>query len=203
MKSISARMMSVKAGVDFDDQGESINNVEKVLKNFDIQLRDSALSFRDLDDVLADAAKKYNELGEAGDTVAQGQITTALAGLRQANYLAALFQNWDQVTKAQNIAADSAGATAERYNIYLESIEASSNKFKTTWQEMWSKSISGDTVKGFIDFGTTILELINNLGGLPPVLNTILGLLIAINATNIVDNIQIAISKLPSLHLIG
>lgn len=80
VKSIAARMLSVKAGVNFDEQGESLNNVEKVLKKYDIALRDSTDSFRDLDDVLADAAKKYNELGAAGKTAAQGQITSALAG---------------------------------------------------------------------------------------------------------------------------
>jgi hypothetical protein len=33
---------------------------------------------------LDDAAKKYRELGKAGDTVSQAQITTALAGKMKA-----------------------------------------------------------------------------------------------------------------------
>ncbi len=73
-------MMSVKAGMDVDAEGEKINNVETVLNKYGVMLRDSNQTFRSMSDVLADAAKKYKELGKAGNTVAQSQITTAIAG---------------------------------------------------------------------------------------------------------------------------
>ncbi len=168
MKSILARMVQVKAGADFDEEGESINNVEKVLLKYGITLRDTNNSFRDMSDVLSDAAEKYNELGVANNTVAQGQITSALAGLRQANYLAALFQNWDKVTQAQGIATNSAGLAAERYEIYLQSLEAASNNLKSSWEKLWMESISEEAISNIINGLSKILDFISGTGGLIP-----------------------------------
>ena len=59
----------------------SIDNFDPTIySENDIKLRDSLGTFRNMTDVLSDAAKKYQELGAAGDTVAQAQITTAIGG---------------------------------------------------------------------------------------------------------------------------
>lgn len=84
-KTIFARMEQVKAGADlFTDattgETEAINNVEKVLLKEGIALRDNNLQFRDMSDVLADVAKKYQELGAQGRDVEQAQILGAIAG---------------------------------------------------------------------------------------------------------------------------
>jgi len=50
MKTIFARMEQVKAGANIDAEGESINNVEKVLLANGIALRDDVHSFRDMSD---------------------------------------------------------------------------------------------------------------------------------------------------------
>lgn len=80
MKTIFARMEQVKAGAKIDDEGEAINNVEKVLLKNGIALRDNANQFRDMSDVLQDVAVRYKELGLSGNTVAQQQIVGAIAG---------------------------------------------------------------------------------------------------------------------------
>jgi TP901 family phage tail tape measure protein len=80
MKTIFARMEQVKAGAKIDEEGEAINNVEKVLLKNGIALRDNANQFRDMSDVLQDVAVRYQQLGISGDTVAQQQIVGAIAG---------------------------------------------------------------------------------------------------------------------------
>jgi len=69
------RMQSVKAG-DIDETGMSLNNVEKTLSRIGIDLRDSANSFRPLEDVIADVAKVWGGL----DEVTRSQISNAIAG---------------------------------------------------------------------------------------------------------------------------
>jgi hypothetical protein len=170
-----------------------------VLLKYGITLRDTNNSFRDMSDVLSDAAEKYNELGAANNTVGQGQITTALAGLRQANYLAALFQNWDKVKQAQEVARNSAGMATDRYTIYMQSIEAATNEFKTSWQEMWSATISDKTIKDIINLGTSVLELITKMGGLVPVLESILVIVALIKKEAIIGFIGSAISSVSTL----
>jgi chromosome segregation ATPase len=75
--------------------------------------------------------------------------------VRQANMLAALFDNWGKVTQAQNIAADSMGMAAERYEIYMNSIEAASNRIQTKWEAFWQHSLES----GFMKFLYTIADI--------------------------------------------
>lgn len=75
-KSMISRFQQVKAGVEVDDMGESLNNVEKVLNKFNIQIRTSSGEFRDFQDVLDDVALSWDNF----NSVEQAQIATAMAG---------------------------------------------------------------------------------------------------------------------------
>ena len=184
-KSIFARLEQVKAGATIDEEGQAINNVEKVLIANGIQLRDSLSSFRDMDDVLADVAKKYKELGKAGDTVAQGQILTAVAGTRQINIVSSLFDNWEDVVKAQKDVADSAGIAKDRYEIFMQSIEASANKFKASWEGVWQTTAQSDLIKWFYDAGAAVGNFTSMTGGLIPVITDTIGILIVLNSVKV------------------
>ena len=76
LKTLLTRFTQVKAGAAIDDAGESLNNVEKVLKNVNIAIRDSTDSFRPMGNVINDVALRWNEFTE----VQKAQIATAIAG---------------------------------------------------------------------------------------------------------------------------
>ena len=76
MKTILARMSSVAAGVDVDEFGESLNDVEKVLTKYDISLRDSYGNMRNMEVVLDEVAERWNKLSNTQ----RNQIATAIAG---------------------------------------------------------------------------------------------------------------------------
>ena len=69
-------MQQVKAGVDVDDMGEPLNNVEKVLQKVGISLRDTTGDFRDIGEVINEVGNRWKEF----DNVQQRQIATAMAG---------------------------------------------------------------------------------------------------------------------------
>lgn len=94
-------------------------------------------------------------------------------------------ENYNKVLEAQELQLSATGLAQERYGIYLDSIEAKTNKFTATWEEMWMKTINSDLIRGLIDLGTSVLTFINNLGGLPPILERILFLIIAIKGQEI------------------
>ncbi|MDD4000290.1 MAG: hypothetical protein PHX62_05295 [Bacilli bacterium] len=81
----------------------------------------------------------------------------------------------------------------------MQSIESAVNEFKATWQEMWTKTIMSGDLKGIVNFGTSILDLINKMGGLVPVLEVIIGLMITINAQSLAISIQGLINSIPVL----
>ena len=118
-RTMFVRMQSVKAG-DIDETGMALNNVEKSLSRVGISLRDSANSFRPLEDVISDVAGVWGKL----DEVTKAQISNAIAGQRQAQIFAVLMQNWGDVAKYVAAETNSAGLAQDRYAIYLDNVEA-------------------------------------------------------------------------------
>ena len=53
----------------------------------------------------------------------------------------AILDNWEQVADAQEVAANSAGTSEQKYSIYLNSMQAHINELKTTWSQI--SAISG------------------------------------------------------------
>jgi TP901 family phage tail tape measure protein len=81
LKTILTRFTNVKAGASLDEFGDSLNNVEKVLRTVDIQIRDSTDSFKPMGSVINEVASKWTTFTD----VQQAQIATAIAGVRQQN----------------------------------------------------------------------------------------------------------------------
>jgi len=88
-KTIFTRMQNIKLG-NLDDDEKSINDVEKALARVDIKLRVNETTFRDMSDVLADVAGKWNTLND----VEKASIGQALAGTRQQESILTLMNNW-------------------------------------------------------------------------------------------------------------
>lgn len=161
-KSIITRMEGVKASAKTDEFGDDLSQVETVLRKVGIELRDSTDSFRPLGEVIDDIAKKWNMFND----VQRAQVSTAVAGQRQANVFVATMQNYDQVLKAQTIETESAGLAQKRYGIYLDSVQASMNKFTAAWEKLISDTTNSDAIKFFYDFGTSLIKLVDNIGAL-------------------------------------
>lgn len=194
-KTIFARMQAVQVGAITDEEGEDISNVEAVLSKYNITLRDSLGEFRDLGGVLDDISVKWETFG----SVAKSEIASTIAGVRQRERLLILLENYDKVKQAEIITTQSAGLAQERYGIYLESVEAKQQKFKATWEELWLNTLNSDFTKAILDIGAAVLQLGINLGGLIPVLVTISGLVIALNATTITGGLVQIGTKITAL----
>jgi len=87
-----------------------------------------------------------------------------VAGIRQMPQFLTLMQNWSQVTKALAIEQDSGGLAAQRYQIFLQGLEAAANRFTATWQKLVSGTATSGQIKSLIDFGTGVLNLIDKFG---------------------------------------
>lgn len=159
MRSIFARMENVKAGKDIDEFGEKINDVEKVLDRFGIKLRKTPTQFRDLEEVLDDVATKWTNL----DNVEQQQIATAIAGSYQRNTFVAIMENYGKVLEYTTKATQMAGSSQQKYEAYLDSIEAKVNQLTSTWEGMVNNFNAGDAYRGVIEGATKAVELLDFL----------------------------------------
>ena len=161
MKSLFSRLQNIKVGKYLSDEGESLNDTEKVLKHLGITLRDSATSWKDPMEVLDEVGKKWKDLTD----IDKSAIATALGGTYQRNTLMSILENWDKVAKAQEVAADSAGTSEQKYDIYLNSMQAHINELKTVWSEFLMNLADSGTINGAIDMLSglvTVLDLLIN-----------------------------------------
>ncbi len=171
--SIFSRYEKVKAGANTDDQGEAVNDVEKVLKKFDISIRDQSNNFINFNTVLTEVANKWSTL----NTVERGQISTALAGTRQRNQFLILMQNFNKTLELQSTEANSAGNAMNRYGTYATSTQAKIDDFINTLQKFWQNVVNSSVINGVVGAGTDVINVISGinskLGAIPTLIGAI------------------------------
>lgn len=74
MKSLFSRLQNIKVGKYLSDEGEALNDTEKVLNHLGVALRDSATSWKDPMEVLDEVGKKWKSLTD----IDRSAIATAL-----------------------------------------------------------------------------------------------------------------------------
>ena len=133
LKTILSRYQDIKIGGNdgFLSDGVGVANVEKVMKQVGVSIKENDTTFRAFDDVLKDLAEKWNTL----NSVEQASVEKVLAGTRQRNTFLVLMQNMSRAYDLSKTSAESAGLAQERYNTYVESTEAKINRLTSTMQE--------------------------------------------------------------------
>ena len=89
-KTIFARIGNIKLGNFLSDDGEDLSDVETVLKNYGIALRDTTGDFRNFSVVLYELSGKWKEFG----AVDKRAIAQAFAGTRQQENFLVLMENY-------------------------------------------------------------------------------------------------------------
>lgn len=186
-KTILVRYQDIKEGrLDEDQMG--INNVEDALMRVGIRIRDAEGGFRDFTDVLKELYPVWGKLNE----IEQANIAKALAGTRQRETLLILLENQDKFEQYMRVQRQADGLAIERYGVYLEGVEAKQKKFNAALEEMWMNTIKSDSIKFFYELGTTVIQAIDSLGGLPTILSVVTAALILFNAELLYTNILTA-----------
>ena len=157
-KTLFARMGNIKAGKYVSDDGEDLNDTEKVLKKNGILLRNSTNEFRSFGDVLDEVAGKW----ESYDNVTQHAIATAFAGTRQQEKFFVLMENYGKALEYEAVAAESAGTANQKYtDAYLDSIEARKNAMKASYESLSQTVLNSDVVKGIYVALTGIISALD------------------------------------------
>ncbi len=159
IKSLLSRLQNIKVGKYLDDNNEALNDTEKVLNSLGVTLRDSATEWREPMKILEDVGNMWDNLTD----IDKSAIATALGGTYQRNTLMSILENWDEVDEAMNVAADSAGSTAQKYEAYMDSLEAKLNQLKTVWSEfLLNMNLSG-VAGNFINAVTGIVSFLDQI----------------------------------------
>lgn len=163
-KTIFSRMRDIKDNklsiIGDDGEIEDLSNVEIVLNSLGIKLRDSNLEFRNFQDVLDDVAGSWKSYS----TVQKAAIAKAFSGVRQQENFLVMMENWDKVVKYTNIAANSAGTASEKFEYYLESLEAKTNSLKASLENLASTTISDELYGSVLDTTKAIVDMTTESG---------------------------------------
>ena len=158
IKSIVSRYSQVKTNklVDYES-GDDLSNVEKALKKVGVQIRDGLTDFRDLDDVLGELAKKYNDLND----VEKNGIATALFGTQQGEMGKVLLSNWDKVQELTKISADSSTEALDKFSAYTDTLQAHINSLTASYEHLASVVADSEFLKGAADAASGFLDVIS------------------------------------------
>lgn len=164
MKSILSRMYNIKTGklelVDEDGTTEKLSDVETTLANVGINLRKTMTEYNSASDVLDALAAKWDTLNQAQ----QKAISVSLAGKNYNNFFNSLMENYDRVQKYTDVAANSEGSGEEKFDLYLEGLEAKTNSLKASLESLSSSVISRDLYAGFLDGSKAVVDFTEKTG---------------------------------------
>lgn len=175
-KTMFARYSNVKLNKLVDDDGESLNDYERILTRVGIRLRDNLGEFRDFTDVLDDVQAKWSSLTE----VEQSAIATALGATRQKENVLTLMENYGKAMEYAGISADSAGTAMEKYDAYSQGIEANIARARASFESLSTNILNSDAVVTFVKLANGALQFADALAKCKLLLPAIVGVVTSI-----------------------
>ena len=175
-KTMFARYSNVKLNKLVDDDGESLNDYERILTRVGIRLRDNLGEFRDFTDVLDDVQAKWSSLTE----VEQSAIATALGATRQKENVLTLMENYGKAMEYAGISADSAGTAMEKYDAYSQGIEANIARAKASFESLSTNLLNSDAVVTFVKLANGALQFADALAKCKLLLPAIVGVVTSV-----------------------
>lgn len=158
---IFSRLQNVKLGkyvIETEDGSEDItealNDTEKILNTVNIKLRDSKNEFRDINELFTELSNNWSKF----NSVQQSAIATTIAGARQRNTFIALIENWNKIQELTDVSLNSMGTAVQKYDNYLQSIEAKSETFSTATKELWNNLLPTEFIGNMTDAGTAVVQ---------------------------------------------
>ena len=169
VKSMFARINNIKLGKFIDDNGESLNDTEKILKEFGIALRDTEGEFRSVSDVLDELYGKWGSF----TSVEKSAIAVAAAGTRQRENFLVLMENYGKALEYAEVATNSEGTAMKKFAAYQESVEAHFNSLIASAEALSKQTFPPELLNGFIDAGAAVLDFLEATNLLTIALSTL------------------------------
>ncbi|MFR3950639.1 MAG: phage tail tape measure protein [Coprococcus eutactus] len=162
-RTVSARLRGSETelkemGEDTDGLVTSTSKLQALVKGitgFDI-MKDKD-TYKDIYDIVLGIGEKWKDLSD----IDRASLLEALAGKQQSNALAAALSNIDILKKSYEEATNAEGSAREENEEYSKSIQASIDLTKAKLEELSNDLLSSNFLKGAIDAGGKLLDLLD------------------------------------------
>ena len=169
LKVASMRIRGMKGeleelGEEVDESVDSISKVQTQILNLthgEVNIFDDMGEFRDYYEIMEDISEVYDKLS----STEQASLAEILFGKMRGNQGQALLQAFQsgQIQKAYETALNSAGSAATEQEKWMQGLEAKVQRFQAAWQELSMTVLNSDFLKGLIDSGTALLEILTGI----------------------------------------
>lgn len=190
----AAKTEAEEAGVATDGMANSVSELrEEILaltgNKVDIMLDEN--TFKSTVQIIRELSTVWDDLTDISRT----NITELIGGgVRNANVISALINNFETVEEVLVTSADAAGSALAENEKYLDSIAGKVSTFKATFEELSVTLINSEFVKQIVNFGTGLLnvltavaKLIDSIGGLNTVLAGTAGIIAATKLVKLIS----------------
>ena len=161
-------------GLDTDGMVESTAKLqEEIMALTGVDIMKDKDTFKSTFDILDELSSKWQNLTD----IQQASVTELIAGKRQGNIISALMNNFDTAREATQTAKNADGSAEKELENYQKSMQYSIDVFKAQFQELSTAALSSDFLKGAVDAGTGLLNVLTQIvdvgGGIPVILGAI------------------------------
>lgn len=156
-------------GEDTDGMVESTSKLQNLIKGmtgFDIMKSDGK-TFKDIYDIVLGIGEKWQDLND----VDRASLLEKLASKNQSNALASALNNIDILKKSYNEATNAEGSAEKEQAEFQKSVQYSIDQTKAKLEELANDALSSDFLKGAIDAGGKLIDILHNIvkiGGVIP-----------------------------------
>ena len=166
LKTVSARIRSATA--ELTEMGEEVDDIVtstskyrteiKALSGVDIMESDGQ-TYRSVYNILKDIAEVYDSLSD----INKAQLLEDLAGKRNAQVVASIITNIDDLTGSYEAAQNAAGTLATANETYLDSIQGKMNQLSTSYEQLSMKLLSNNAIKFVVDALKLLVNVLNSI----------------------------------------
>ncbi len=169
MKTLSMYIRATKveaeeAGIETEGMANSVSELRTqilALTRNRVDIMESDDDFKSPYKVIKELAAIWNTLKETE----QAAITELIGGgVRNANVISALMNNFATAEEVLATSANSAGSALKENEVFLDSIQGKINQFSSAWQALSNTIVDSGLVKHIVDFGTALLNAANWIG---------------------------------------
>lgn len=175
----AAKTEAEEAGEATDGMASSVSELRSELLTLtkgkvDIMLDDK--TFKSTYEIMKDLSKVWNDIAD----VDQANILELIGGKRNANAVTSLLTNFEDAEKALQTAAQASGSALAENEKYLDSIAGRVSILQSNFETFSTNLLDSGAVKFIVDFGSALLDCLNLLN---PVLPLITGISTALILT--------------------
>lgn len=150
-----------------------------------ISLLDEQGQIKSTYEIFSELAEIFPKL----DKNTQTYYASLIGGKTQVDVVTAILKNFETALNATDTALNSVGSAMEENEKYMDSIQGKLSALNSEFEKFWTEGINSELVKQIIEFGTGVLKLVNDLGGLPTVLTAVVGIIATLKGYNIINSL--------------